>query len=102
MKKAASIVLSVIVAAAMAGLAYYALLDRYHAVAGLDNGGGEFVYEGGSLIVAPNGHILADPGNREGVFLADLDWDLLQSIRQRNNIFSDRRPILDEIDDSQI
>ncbi|MDR2711942.1 MAG: carbon-nitrogen family hydrolase [Clostridiales bacterium] len=64
--------------------------------------GGEFVYEGGSLIVAPNGHILADAGDREGVFPAELDWGLLQAIRQRNNVFADRRPILDEIDDSQV
>ena len=63
---------------------------------------GEFVYEGGSRIIAPDGRILADAGDKEGAFSAELDWDTLHAIRQRNNVFSDRRPILDEIDNSSL
>ena len=46
MKKAVKIVFSVVVAAAMAGFAWYALLDRHQTTAGRPYGGNEFVYAG--------------------------------------------------------
>jgi omega-amidase len=48
-------------------------------------------YSGGSLIVAPDGAILADAGQAEGVISAELDWGAVRDWRRRFPALADMR-----------
>lgn len=48
-------------------------------------------YPGRSLVIAPDGTIIADAGEREGVLSADLDLDFLRDYRRRLPFLADMR-----------
>jgi len=62
----------------------------------------DYLYPGNSLLIDPRGRLVADGGETEGVLLAELDLDLLADDVYRLGMIQERRPILDEIDDTQI
>ncbi|MCW7752920.1 carbon-nitrogen family hydrolase [Desulfobotulus sp. H1] len=53
---------------------------------------GELRYPGGSLIVSPTDQILADPGEKAGVFTAELDFSLMNDYRNTIPCLKERRP----------
>ncbi|MCL1905624.1 MAG: carbon-nitrogen hydrolase family protein [Clostridiales bacterium] len=55
-----------------------------------------------SLIISPDGRVLAEAGSKDEVLLAELDMHSLASVRGERNILNNRRNILDEIDNSQL
>jgi predicted amidohydrolase len=57
---------------------------------------------GRSLIIAPDGGILAEAGPNEEILMAELDMAKLARIRLERSIMNQRRNILDEIDNSQL
>lgn len=57
---------------------------------------------GQSLIVAPDGRILARAGSEDTVLVAELSMDALQQTRAHYHSLNHRRNILDEIDNSQL
>jgi N-carbamoylputrescine amidase len=60
---------------------------------GRDEGGSEKVWYGTSLIINPQGEILAQGSDRnEEVVIADIDLTLIEKIRTSWNFFRDRRP----------
>lgn len=58
-------------------------------------------YSGSSMIVSPFGEVLADGGVKEGVVIADLDFDLIPKAAKMD-VLGERRRILDEIDDNML
>lgn len=62
----------------------------------------EFAYPGSSAIISPRGDMIAEAQEEEGLILGDLDLELLQSTREKIPMLTDRRRILDEVDDSQV
>jgi len=60
------------------------------------------VAAGQSLIISPDGHIVAEAGPKEEVLMAELDTHSLAYLRQEFNNLNYRRNILDEIDNSQL
>ncbi len=65
-------------------------------------GEGESPYRGSSMIISPLGEVLADASNQERILFTDLNIEELDGIKEKIDIFSDRKQILDEIDDSQV
>lgn len=63
---------------------------------------GDTQFPGHSMIVSPFGDILAEGGEEEGVFIAELDFGLIEQARNTISVYNDRRRIIDEIDDNQI
>ncbi|MGI6360793.1 MAG: carbon-nitrogen family hydrolase [Bacillota bacterium] len=61
---------------------------------------GEIEYSGGSMIIDSWGKVLVDAQDECGAFVSELDLSLLE--RNKTDVLNNRRPILDEIDDSQI
>jgi beta-ureidopropionase len=60
---------------------------------GRDEGGSDKVWFGTSLIINPQGEILAQGSDRnEEVVIADIDLTLIEKIRTSWNFFRDRRP----------
>ena len=60
---------------------------------GKDEGGSEKVWFGTSLIVNPQGEVIAQGSDREEeVLSADIDLSLIEKIRTSWNFFRDRRP----------
>ena len=57
---------------------------------------------GQSLIIAPDGRILAEAGAGETVLLAELDIYNQAALGRERNYLNQRRNILDEIDNSQL
>ena len=57
---------------------------------------------GQSLIISPQGEILAAADKGKAIIVAELKIELLQWLKANRNPLEDRRPFLDEIDDSQI
>lgn len=55
---------------------------------------------GGSMIVSPNGTILAECGSEEELRICEIDMEDRRSMRKMIPVFQDRRNILDEIDDN--
>lgn len=53
---------------------------------------GETQYCGNSLIVDPWGEIIADAGEEEIIITGDIDLSIIKDIRERINVFRDRRP----------
>lgn len=53
---------------------------------------GDTVFFGHSMVVNPWGEILAEGGENEEIILAEIDLDLVQSVRQRIPVFKDRVP----------
>ena len=62
----------------------------------------DYLYPGNSLLIDPRGRLVADGGETEGVLLGELDLDLLADDAYRMGMIQERRPIIDEIDDTQI
>ena len=48
-------------------------------------------YSGRSIMVAPDGEILADAGESEGVINSELHWEAVREYRQRFRVLQDRR-----------
>jgi predicted amidohydrolase len=57
---------------------------------------------GQSLIISPDGCILAEAGAGETVLMGELDINSLTDLRRERNTMNQRRNILDEIDNSQL
>jgi predicted amidohydrolase len=57
---------------------------------------------GRSLIIAPDGRIVAEAGPDEEILMAEIDPRSLAYQRQERNHLNQRRNILDEIDNSQL
>lgn len=51
-------------------------------------------FGGSSLIADPWGTMLAQGGADETILLADVDFSITERIRQKINVFRDRRPDL--------
>jgi predicted amidohydrolase len=54
----------------------------------------EHDYAGRSMIIAPDGRILAEAGKAEQVIWADVDWDVVREYRTRFAVLTDRNPNL--------
>lgn len=63
-------------------------------------GDGKILYNGGSLVVAPDGTVILDAGEKEGLHHCTIYPEQSRSIREMIPVFRDRRNILDEIDDN--
>jgi omega-amidase len=48
-------------------------------------------YSGRSVIVAPNGEVIADAGESEGLISAEIDWKTVREYRKRFPALADRR-----------
>lgn len=59
-------------------------------------------YSGFSQIINPNGEVIADCGNEAGFAIAEIDFSENLKMSGKIPVFSDRRRILDEIDESNI
>lgn len=60
---------------------------------GTEGGGdGAVEFPGDSMIADPNGDIIAQAGGEETIIVAELDRGLVDSVRDRNGMFRDRRP----------
>jgi len=59
--------------------------------------GGGNAFAGGSVILDPLGNPLAQAGDGETIVLADIDPDLVRSVRERFPFLRDRRPHLFEL-----
>ena len=98
MKKAVKILFSLVIAAAMAGLAYYALLDSHQVAAQRPYGGGEFAYTGTlrNGLFDGNGTIAFADGARltgeflKGRFSGGLDFTSAGGWRFEGNFFDGR------------
>ena len=57
---------------------------------------------GGSLIISPDGRILAEAGTQDMVLISELEMNSLEHALRARNYINYRRNILDEIDNSQL
>jgi omega-amidase len=64
-------------------------------VAGVNRCGqdAQYNYSGRSLIIAPDGQILAEAGNAEEVIWADIDWEFVREYRTKFSVLKDRYAI---------
>ena len=70
-------------------------------VIGVNRTGGKKIrYQGGSLVVAPDGSLVLDADEKEGLYHCTIYPEQSRSIREMIPVFRDRRNILDEIDDN--
>lgn len=77
-----------------------AIENQMHVI-GVNRCGHDFAeYAGGSMVVSPNGTILAECGREEELKLCEIDMKDRRSMRKMIPVFQDRRNILDEIDDN--
>lgn len=77
-----------------------AIENQMHVI-GVNRCGRDFAeYAGGSMVVSPNGTILAECGREEELKLCEIDMEDRRSMRKMIPVFQDRRNILDEIDDN--
>jgi len=61
-------------------------------------GKGHFDCAGHSMVIAPDGTVIAEAGEGEELLIAEIDL----SVKGIFDIFTHRRPILDEIDETQL
>lgn len=54
----------------------------------------ENVFYGHSMVVSPNGEIIVEAGNEEGIFYGDIDLAAIEEVRQAMSVWGDRRPEL--------
>ncbi len=59
-------------------------------------------YRGHSMAVAPDGTILAEGDENEGIFYGEIDFSKVSEIAHKIPVFADRKNILDEIDNSYL
>ena len=52
------------------------------------------MFAGSSMIIAPDGEVLAQAGDGEEVLLADMDVERVRSVRAAIPVFGDRVPSL--------
>ena len=53
---------------------------------------GKNIFHGHSLAIDPWGRILAEGDDREAVVTAEVDWRMLEEVREQIPVFADRRP----------
>lgn len=63
---------------------------------------GTGTYPGKSLIISPWGKIIAEAGEQPDVITAEIELEEINRVRETIPVFPDRRPLLDEIDNSQL
>ena len=77
-----------------------AIENQMHVI-GVNRCGSDYVdYSGGSMVISPNGTILAECGSGEELKICEIDMEDRRSMRKMIPVFHDRRNILDEIDDN--
>ena len=77
-----------------------AIENQMHVI-GVNRCGNDGVaYSGGSMVISPNGTILAECGRGEELRICEIDMEDRRSMRKMIPVFHDRRNILDEIDDN--
>lgn len=62
----------------------------------------KITYPGTSLIISPWGHVIKSGSGEPEIVIADIDFNEIEEARGILPVFSDRRGILDEIDNSQV
>lgn len=77
-----------------------AVENQVHVIGVNRCGNDGIAYQGGSMIVAPDGSILAECGSEEELKICSIDTDDRYFIRNIIPVFQDRRNILDEIDNN--